>query len=267
MTYKMLVLDVDDTLLNSDHVISEKTFTKLMDFQKAGHILVLASGRPKASLIQTALDLKLDHYDSHIISYNGADVTTVQNNLSLFNQPLDPKDQPEIVKFIQANDLIVIGYHGDGIKADRPNDYSHIESELTGLDYEYDPTYFEQNDLAQPKFMGVGAPAIVQDLHKQLNNRFNEATYVTTSKPFYLEFMHKDVSKGQSLLRLCDHLGIDIKDVIAVGDSNNDVTMIETAGLGVAMGNATDELKGLADFVTDSNDEDGIIRVIDEFFS
>ena len=78
--------------------------------------------------------------------------------------------------------------------------------------------------------------------------------------------MHEASSKGSSLERLCEHLGIDISQTIACGDGNNDLTMIETAGLGVAMGNATETLKKAADYITASNDEDGIVQVIDKFF-
>ena len=266
MTYKMLVLDIDDTLLNSQHEISETTFNRLMEFQAAGNYLVLASGRPTASMLQTAQELKLDHYDSYMISFNGAVVTGLAKREELFSQRMNIQEQQAVVQYIRDNDLVIVGYTEDGIKVDRPNDYSHIEGELTGLPFEYDANHFDDLETAQLKLMGVGDPRIVKKLEAELNRTFGEETNAVTSKPYFLEFMHRLSSKGSSLLRLCDHLNIDISEVIACGDGNNDLTMIQTAGLGVAMANATDVLKEAADHITASNDEDGIVQVIDQFF-
>lgn len=267
MTYKMLVLDIDDTLLNSQHEISPNTYKRLIEFQEAGYHLVLASGRPTASMFQTAHDLKLDQFNSYMISFNGAVVTGLAKRDELFSQRMSVKEQQEVVQYIRDNDLVIVGYTQDGIKVDRKNDYSHIEGELTGLPVDYDYDHFNHLETPQLKLMGVGDPAIVKNLESQLDRSFGEDTNAVTSKPYFLEFMHRLSSKGSSLLRLCDHLGIDISEVIACGDGNNDLTMIQTAGLGVAMANATDTLKDAADYITASNDEDGIVQVIDKFFS
>ncbi|MRJ47495.1 Cof-type HAD-IIB family hydrolase [Fundicoccus ignavus] len=266
MTYKMLVLDIDDTLLNSQHEISPKTFKRLIEFQEAGNYLVLASGRPTASMFETADLLKLNHFNSHIISFNGAVVSAVASRTEIFSQRMDVDEQQEVIDFIQANDLAVIAYTEDGIKVDRENEYSHIEGELTGLPWEYDEAYFKSITQPQLKFIGVGDPTICKQLEQDLGGRYGKQTNAVTSKPYFLEFMHEASSKGSSLERLCEHLGIDISQTIACGDGNNDLTMIETAGLGVAMGNATETLKKAADYITASNDEDGIVQVIDKFF-
>ena len=266
MAYKMLVLDIDDTLLNSQHEISETTFNRLLEFQKAGNHLVLASGRPTASMFQTAYDLKLDQHDSHMISFNGAVVTGLAERDELFSQRMNMAEQQEVVKYIRDNDLVIVGYTEDGIKVDRENDYSHIEGELTGLPVDYDYEHFNHLSTPQLKLMGVADPVIVNRLENELGRTFAQETNAVTSKPYFLEFMHEKSSKGSSLLRLCDHLGIDISEVIACGDGNNDLTMIQTAGLGVAMANATETLKAAADYITASNDEDGIVQVIDKFF-
>lgn len=266
MTYKMLVLDIDDTLLTSQHEISETTFNRLMEFQAAGHHLVLASGRPTASMFQTAKELKLDHYNSHMISFNGAVVTALADRKEIFSQRMNVNEQQEVVQYIRDNGLTIVGYTEDGIKVDHKNSHSHIEAELTGLPMDYDSEHFDHLDTPQLKLMGVGDPEIIKGLEAELNRSFGNETNAVTSKPYFLEFMHQLSSKGSSLLRLCDHLGIDISEVIACGDGNNDLTMIQTAGLGVAMGNATDTLKNAADYITASNDEDGIVQVINKFF-
>lgn len=88
---------------------------------------------------------------------------------------------------------------------------------------------------------------------------------MTISKPFFLEFMNKDVDKSKSIERLADMLGISMFQVIAVGDSYNDLSMIKSAGLGVAMGNAVELVKDNADYITGDNDHDGIVTVINKF--
>ena len=89
--------------------------------------------------------------------------------------------------------------------------------------------------------------------------------YMTISKPFFLEFMNKDVDKSKSIERLADMLGIAMSQVIAVGDSYNALSMIKSAGLGVAMGNAVELVKDNADYITADNDHDGIVMVINKF--
>lgn len=108
MTYKMLVLDIDDTLLNSQHEISETTFNRLMEFQAAGNYLVLASGRPTASMLQTAQELKLDHYDSYMISFNGAVVTGLAKREEIFSQRMNIQEQQAVVQYIRENDLVIV---------------------------------------------------------------------------------------------------------------------------------------------------------------
>lgn len=151
---------------------------------------------------------------------------------------------------------------------DKSNDYSHIESQLTGIPDRYDPeaiANLSQLAKARMKFIGVGDPDLVAAADAELKGRFGDLTYATTSKPYFLEFVHHQVSKGQAIKVLCQHLGLTLDQVIACGDGNNDLTMIETAGLGVAMANATPLLKEAADHITLSNDQDGLVPIIRNF--
>lgn len=267
MNYEMLVLDIDDTLLNSQHVITPATYSALIDAQMRGKKIVLASGRPTKSMIETAKYLKLDEFDSYIISFNGAVVTRMKDLTELFSQRIEESEQRAVIDYIQENNLAVLTYTDDSIVIDRCNEYSDIEAQLTGLVAEYNADWIENLISPRLKFIGVGAPHIVKRCEEELQGSFGEHTYATTSKPYFLEMMHKSVSKGSSIERLCTHLGITTEQVIACGDGNNDATMIEVAGLGIAMANATDYLKSIADEITLSNDEDGVVAVIQKYMS
>lgn len=264
--YQMLILDIDDTLLTSQRTISPATLQALQALQEAGHYLVLASGRPTASMIPLAKSLHLDTYRSAIISFNGAEITNMATGKSLFSQRIDPRDQNDIIDYIQAKGLSVTTYTKDTIIVDIKNDYSHIEAELTNLPMVYDPELIAHLPSPRLKFIGVGDPAITLQCEQELGGHFGHHTYVTTSKPYFLEFMNANVSKGKAIEALCQHLGISVDNVIACGDGNNDLTMIETAGLGVAMGNATPLLKQAANLITLSNDEDGLVPIIEHYF-
>ena len=264
--YQMLVLDIDDTLLTSNGTISLATQTALNALQEAGHYLVLASGRPTASMLPLAKKLRLDYYKSAIISFNGAEITDMSTGHSLLSQRIDPRDQTDIINYIQAKGLSVTTYTNDQIIVDYKNDYSHIEAELTRLPMSYQPEFIANLTKPRLKFIGVGDPNITLQCERELNGHFGQHTYVTTSKPYFLEFMNADVSKGKAIEVLCHHLNIPIKNVVACGDGNNDLTMIETAGLGVAMGNATPLLKQAADIITTSNNEDGLVPIIERYF-
>lgn len=266
MTYKFLILDIDGTLLNSQSQITPQTKEKLIAFQQVGYKLVLASGRPTASMIHTARALQLDVFDSYIISFNGAVITRMRDLSELYSKRLDVIEQSEIIHFIQSQNLSVIGYDEDGIIIDVERENSQIESELTKLPMRYDADYFKQLAMPQLKLIGVGKVDAVSQADALLKGTFGKTTYATTSLPFFLEFMHKDVSKGNAIRFLVDHLGHTTADVVAVGDGNNDAAMIEVAGLGVAMGNATPLLKELADVITLTNDEDGLIPIIEKYF-
>lgn len=266
MNYEVLVLDIDDTLLTSEHIISPATYVALLEMQARGKKVVLASGRPTPSMIEVAKQLKLDVFDSYIIAFNGAVVVRMRDLEEIYSQRIEASEQREIIEYLQQHDLAVMTYTDDTIMIDRRNHYSDVESELTGMPTLYDAEWIANLTEPRLKFIGVGAVDTVAACEAELQGQFGQSTYVTTSKPFFLEMMHRDVSKGRSIRRLCDHLGIEVSQVVACGDGNNDVTMLEVAGRGIAMGNATDYLKRIADEETLSNDHDGIVAVIDKYF-
>lgn len=138
----------------------------------------------------------------------------------------------------------------------------NIESELTGLPMRKVRDLKQDVTVSVPKVMGVDYVARVTAARQRLGETFNNEIDLTTSKPYFLEFVPSGVSKGNAIQRLAQDLGIAMSEVIAFGDSINDISMLEVAGQGIAMDNARDEVKRIADRTTLSNDEDGIVHAL-----
>ena len=156
-------------------------------------------------------------------------------------------------------------YVGDYIIASKANEYTDIEKQITGMDILVPDNFKKYVSDDVVKAIVLQHPDKLAKIEKAWKEKINNTMYMTISKPFFLEFMNKDVDKSKSIERLADMLGISMSQVIAVGDSYNDLSMIKSAGLGVAMGNAVELVKDNADYITGDNDHDGIVTVINKF--
>lgn len=256
--YKMIVMDMDDTLMTSDNVVSPETKDYLIQLQEEGYKIVLASGRPTEGMITVAKELKLDHYQSYIISYNGGKTINAKTEEIEVSKSVTKDHFDKITDYCRKKGFLTLTYQDGQIIFDTEHEYRKIESELTGLPMKQvdDIKAYIQSDV--PKTMGVDYEENISKARNELNGTFNSDIDVTTSKPFFLEFMAKDVSKGNAIKALCEKLNISLSEVICFGDSLNDQSMFEVVGYAVAMGNASEELKKIADKVTLDNDSNGI---------
>lgn len=265
MTYKMIVLDMDDTLLQDDHTISERTKKALMDAQEFGIKVVLASGRPTFAMYATAEELKLKEFGSFILSYNGAKIINCQTNEELFSSTLPAETAHKLYDLSRRENVWIHTYTGDLIVTEAANQYTDIEATITGLPIEVVGSFVEAVSEPVVKVLMLEEPTILAEVEKKLQKELEGELTVLRSKPYFLEFTELGVTKGTSLNHLIQKLGITREEVIAIGDSYNDLAMIEFAGLGVAMGNAPDDIKAKANFVTDTNMNDGVAKVVEEF--
>ena len=133
MAYKMLVLDLDDTLLNDDYRISDKNKQCLLKAQEKGVYVVLASGRPTQAMVQYANELELERFGSYIISYNGAIITDIKNNMVIFEQTLTKDEIHELHDYSRSNKLHILSYKNNQIISDTESEYINVEKKLTGL--------------------------------------------------------------------------------------------------------------------------------------
>lgn len=263
--YKLLVLDIDGTLLNSQKQISQQTLDAILQAKKQGTIIVIASGRPTNGVLPLARQLDLMSSDNYILSFNGANIINVRTMERVFTQSIPQEHLQTIYDFKVEHNLPLITYTDTHIVTDdNVNEFITKEMTINNMPLQQVPNLINVIDFAPTKFLGCDEPDKLQQLEPIAAAAFPFAS-VYRSEPFFLEIMPKNVDKAYSLSKLLDILHIDKSEMICCGDGFNDKTMIQYAGLGVAMANAQPQVKEVADFITDSNDEDGIAKVIHEF--
>ncbi|MCU9614397.1 Cof-type HAD-IIB family hydrolase [Caldibacillus lycopersici] len=265
MAYKMIVLDLDDTLLREDQTISERTKHALMEAQEMGVKVVLASGRPTFGMAPIAKELSLAEYGSYILSFNGGKIINCQTEEEIFSSTLSLANVRQLFAVSRREDVYIHTYVGDEILTDKENPFTTIESALTGLPVRMVDNFVDGVTVPVVKVLMVAQPEKLRKVEQVLQEELAEDYSIMRSKPFFLEFTEKGITKGESLNQLIKACGIKREEVIAIGDSYNDLSMIEFAGLGVAMGNAPGDIKEKADYVTDSNEHDGVAKVVEQF--
>lgn len=268
MKYKIMVLDLDGTLTNSQKKISSKTKKSLINLQKKGVKLVLASGRPTQGITPLAQELSLEKYNGYILSYNGAKIINYQTGEVIYNATLPKELVPQVYNEAVKNDVGILTYDGDKIVLGNGVDrYVELESKINGIPMEEVDDFVEYVDFDVNKCLLTGDGDRMALLEKDMKGKFGDKLNIYRSEPFFLEVMPQNIDKAYSLSKLLEPLGIDREEMVCCGDGFNDLSMIKYAGLGVAMENAQPKVKEAADFVTLSNDEDGVAYVVDKFFS
>ena len=266
MKYKLLVLDVDGTLLNDEREISKRTLAALLKVQQMGVRIVLASGRPTYGLMPLAKTLELGNYGGFVLSYNGCQIIKAQNGEILFERRINPEMLPYLEKKARKNGFAIFTYHDDTLITDSPdNEYIKNEALLNNLKIIREDEFSTAIDFAPCKCMLVSdkEKALI-GLEQHWEKRLAGTLDAFRSEPYFLEVVPCGVNKANTLGALLEHLGVTREEVIAVGDGVCDVTMLQLAGRGVAMGHSQDSVKVCADYVTASNEEDGVALAVEK---
>ena len=260
MAIKLITIDIDDTLVNTAKQVTPRVKAALQEATAQGVKVVLTTGRPLPGVQEYLDELGLNHQDDqYAITYNGGVVQTT-NGEELGGKELAYSDYlrlrevaDELGAYLQV-ETIDAAY----TSAKEINYWASRENFLIKM-----PLIIKPVDEMDPndhyvKFMFIGDEADIDSWRDALPADVKEAYYIVKSTPQHVEFMHKDATKGSGLLTLVAKLGIDRSETMALGDQQNDVTMIEAAGLGVAMGNAVPEVKAVADVETTTQNADGV---------
>lgn len=274
-TKKMVALDLDGTLLNGDHRLSSGSIEKLRELTHLGVIVCLASGRSGPAMYPLVEELALPAAKSYTVSYNGAVAFEFSKDDTkprvLFSRPLEKDRVDALISFAEQNGLLAQVYVGDDIfvccKSPAHEDLCRRYSILTGCSHTYlkdgygDPV--DRSNVAKLLLMTDDPDEVVRAVSNDDAGR--HTTIVRGSPPFFVECLHPEVCKGLGLQRLCEKLGVALEDVVAFGDGDNDIEMIRTVGLGIAMKNARHTLKEVADMTTTlDNTQDGVAACLDQ---
>ncbi len=266
MKYKLLVLDVDGTLLNEEKVISKRTLSALLKVQQTGVRIALASGRPTYGLLPIAKSLELGLYGGFILSYNGSQIINAKNGEILFERRINPEMIPYIEKKAVKNNFALFTYHDDTLLTNSP-DNVHVQEEaaLNNLKIITEEEFSTAIDFAPCKCMLVSDDEeALTGLENHWKKRLDGVLDVFRSEPYFLEVVPCSVDKANTLAVLLEYLGIQRDEVMAIGDGVCDVTMIQMAGTGVAMGNSVESVKICADYTTDTNENDGVAQAVEK---
>lgn len=267
MSYQMLVLDLDGTLTNSRKEITEPTRNALIEIQENGKKVVLASGRPINGIVPLAKKLELNRFGGYMLSFNGARITQCSTGKIIYNRMLPREVIAPVYEITKQFDCVDIVTYQDsrllsGIKS---NEYTEKEAFINGMEIVPVNDFAERLTFPVNKLLIPGEPSVLEELMTVLQRRFHGFLNIYRSEPFFLEIMPQNIDKAYSLQKLLNSIGLTADAMICCGDGYNDISMIEYAGLGVAMENAQSVVKESADFITRSNDEDGVLYVINRF--
>ena len=266
MEYKLIAVDIDGTLTNSRKEISPRTRYALLEAQAQGKKIILASGRHPVGVYPIARDLRLDSYGGYIMSLNGGKIIECATDKTIVTKLFPREFLPDIVNVLKDSNITIITWDDRRIFANsKRNDYTDIEQDVLKTEMIVVEDFVSEIKFEINKILLAGEPDELDEYQKILAKRYDGLLEVYKSAPYFLELMPLGVSKGSMLPLLLDKLGVTREELVAFGDNYNDMTMIGYAGLGVAMANGEAEVKKIANYVCESNDDDGIAETLHKF--
>lgn len=266
MPIQMIVSDLDDTLLNSDLTLSEADMATLRQLEAMHLPLVLSSGRATPSVLKIADRLFPDKTGKIIIAYNGAEIVDLQTGKLLFHRYLPRHYAAAIADLAERESMTVQIYRGDCFLVPRETPEARLYASICDLPFRVVGSLRPFMDFDPPKLLIHADPKRLAALYPEIKATVGNRVTLTYSKPHYLEAFNRSVSKGAALNRLARYLHIPLKAVLAMGDSPNDLSMLKTAGVSVAVANAHPDIRSAASAVTRAtHDESPLTEVFQRF--
>lgn len=264
--FRAIALDLDGTLTNHDKVVTPRTRQALLLAESKGAIIILASGRPTYGIVPVAECLELEKRGGYILSYNGGNIVNAKTGEKLFSQFLPDAVIPILYKYAKEKNHALLGYAGNEIITEMPDDpYVKEESRINKMNIRKVDNLLDALEPHPTKLLMTGDPTDMIKAEEELVEILGEKMDIFRSAPFFLELVPKGIDKAQSLLRLLSKINLTPADLMAFGDGYNDLSMLKLAGVGVAMANAAPEVRADADYVTLSNEEDGVAEALLHF--
>ncbi|MGF6952129.1 Cof subfamily protein (haloacid dehalogenase superfamily) [Neobacillus sp. B4I6] len=264
--FKMVCLDIDGTLLNSRHEISDKTKQVIQNVANQKYIpVILVSARMPKGMLSLQKELNIVQ---PIICYSGALIWN-HGDLQL-NITIPVSDVKKVYTIVKNLSIHISLYKDDEWYIEEMDEWAKQESEITSItpaisDFSNLFTIWEQESTGPNKILCMAESHKIHQLDVKINDYLSSYLNIYPSKPTYLEIMPKHTTKTSAIEFLCKEFDILKNEIIAIGDNYNDMNMIEFAGLGIAMGNAPEQVKQIANDITLSNDEDGVAEALKKY--
>lgn len=264
--YKLIAIDLDGTLLNSKKEISQRNHEALWKARGSGVRLVVSTARPLYRIVKYLDQLGLADADSVVICFNGGQVWLGDGSRILYEHHFQVKELEELTRLGNDVGFPMFAYRSDGIVASaddaiyrerNPDAKFEVRAGFNGVDWSSERIF---------KFALVGRPEAIRVLRGSLPEGLSERFEVSSSVPQFIDFVSRGISKSVALDRIGSVWGITPSQMVAFGDEENDIPMLRFVGLSVAMGNASESVKEVADIVAASNEDDGVARALDEIF-
>lgn len=266
MKFKLLVLDVDGTLLNSKRELTKRTISTLIKVQQLGIRIALASGRPTHGILPFAQALGMDRHGGFIIAHNGAVVTDAASGEVIFERSIDPQMIPFMERLAKRAQMTLACYEGgEVISTDITDAHVVDEAHMNGMRLRQVESIADSLSTRPRELILVSdneehLAGVEEYLHSHMSGTMD----TIHSNPYYLEIVGYQVGKSYAMSALVQKMGIGMEDVLAIGDGTADVAMLQQAGTGIAMGNALEGVKHCADYITLTNDQDGAAIAIEK---
>jgi Cof subfamily protein (haloacid dehalogenase superfamily) len=261
--YKAVFIDIDGTLLKSDETISEATFTIIQKLKEKNVLVVLVSARPFSAIVPIAEEIGL--HNLPVASLNGAYISS--NGKKIFNSIIDVDITTRIHEKLQQYNATPIYYEQLQWFSEFQNISTDYEQKITTVPITIQPfnntlRNWKHKNTGPNKIQVIAKATVINEIQNDLKEQFSNYLTISTSRSTYLEVVNIEASKLNAVKLLIDHFNINQQETVAIGDNFNDKEMIAFAGFGIAMGNAPDEVKAAANYIADTNNNDGVAKAL-----
>jgi len=262
---KIFFSDLDGTLLTSKKEISEKTRKALDEFVSCGNRFAICTGRGLDNVIPVAEKLGLNYPGMFLVCFNGAEIYDWDKKTSILHIGIPFELIPQIFGIAERSGIHCHTYTPDYMITPADDEEIHYYNRVIQRPYVVTKDIVSKLPMEPCKVIGIELHdhEKMEAFRKEIDSKLGDRLTTVYSNPYYLEIFMKEAGKGSAVLRLSQMLGIRIEDTIAAGDEKNDISMIEAAGVGIAMINASEEVRKTADVVTAAdNDHDGLAEIL-----
>ena len=265
---RLIVSDFDGTLLTSEQTIPDEVRSAISEYVECGGIFAVCTGRMLSSILPRVRELGLKGL---VVAYQGTVIAEIESGKIIRKNSIKYSDVAEICGYINSLNMTVNTYSDEVLYTDIPKDNEYLirYEKITGVEAVHVDILMQnfviENKLDCQKLTCLVSPKEREKLYNLLKAKFGERFDVTCSAEVLVEISPLGDNKGAALKYIAEHYGVPISETVAVGDNLNDASMVLAAGIGVAVGNAVDALKEAADYVSVSNNEAAVAKIIKKY--